>query len=55
LLGNAAHQHFAEQRVPNVGSAGEFATDAELALANWDCTASSVKQMTFIALKTTEA
>lgn len=37
-------------------TAGEFATDAELALAaNWDRTATSVKNMTFIALKTTEA
>ncbi|WP_352878477.1 hypothetical protein [Mesorhizobium sp. M0959] len=33
-----------------------YTTDAELALAaNWDRTASSVKHMTFIALKTTEA
>lgn len=37
-------------------TAGEFATDAELALAaNWDRTATSVKNMTFIAVKTTEA
>lgn len=37
-------------------TAGEFATDAELALAaNWDRTATSVKNMTFLALKTTEA
>ena len=36
-------------------TAGEFATDAELALAaNWDRTATSVKSTTFIALKTTE-
>lgn len=36
--------------------AGEFATDAELAVAgNWSRTASSVKNMTFLALKTTEA
>ncbi|TPM89859.1 Coat protein [Mesorhizobium sp. B2-1-3A] len=36
--------------------AGQFATDAELATAaNWDRTASSVKSMTFLALKTTEA
>jgi hypothetical protein len=35
--------------------AGEFATDAEFALAaNWDRTASSVKNMTFIAIRTTE-
>lgn len=54
-MGNAAHQHFAEQRVPIVGL-GEFANDAERALAaNWDCTASSVKNMTYIGLKTTEA
>ncbi len=55
-----ARRHF----VPHVpgtrwldgSTAGEFATDAEFALAaNWDRTATSVKNMTFIALKTTEA
>jgi hypothetical protein len=54
-----ARRHF----VPHVpgtkfldaSTAGEFATDAELALAaNWDRTSTSVKNMTFIALKTTE-
>jgi len=36
--------------------ADEFPTDAELATAaNWDRTASSVKNMTFIAVKTTES
>ncbi|MER8369972.1 hypothetical protein [Mesorhizobium sp. M0306] len=55
LDGERRHQHFAEPRVPIVGF-GEFATDAELALAaNWDRTPSSLKRITFIALKTTEA
>lgn len=36
--------------------AGEFATDTEVAAAaNWDRTATSVKSMSFVALKTTEA
>lgn len=36
--------------------AGEFATDAEFATAaNWDRTATSVKNMSFIALRTTES
>jgi hypothetical protein len=40
----------------DASTAGEFATDAELALAaNWDRTATSVKNTRFIALKTTEA
>lgn len=48
--------HVPGTRFLDASSAGEFATDAELALAaNWDRTASSVKHMTFIALKTTEA
>ncbi|TIQ02446.1 MAG: Coat protein, partial [Mesorhizobium sp.] len=48
--------HVPGTRFLDASSAGEFATDAELALAaNWDRTASSVKNMTFIALKTTEA
>ncbi|WP_192180058.1 Coat protein [Mesorhizobium amorphae] len=48
--------HVPGTRFLDAASAGEFATDAELALAaNWDRTASSVKNMTFIALKTTEA
>lgn len=37
-------------------TAGEFATDAEFALAaNWDRTATSVKSMSFVAIKTTES
>ena len=48
--------HVPGTRFLDASSAGEFATDAELALAaNWDRTASSVKNMTFIALKTSEA
>ncbi|MER8814377.1 hypothetical protein [Mesorhizobium sp. M0965] len=48
--------HVPGTRFLDASSAGEFATDAELALAaNWDRTASSVKHMTFIALKTMEA
>jgi hypothetical protein len=40
----------------DASTAGEFATDAELALAaNWDRTATSVKSTRFVALKTTEA
>jgi hypothetical protein len=55
-----ARRHFVPHvpgtRFLDASTAGEFATDAELALAaNWDRTASSVKSMTFIALKTTEA
>jgi hypothetical protein len=39
----------------DASTAGEFATDAELALAvNWDRTATSVKNTAFLALKTTE-
>ena len=48
--------HVPGTRWLDASTAGEFATDAELALAaNWDRTASSVKNMTFIAVKTTEA
>lgn len=48
--------HVPSTRFLDASSAGEFATDVELALAaNWDRTASSVKHMTFIALKTTES
>lgn len=48
--------HVPGTRFLDASTAGEFATDAELALAaNWDRTATSVKNMTFIALKTTEA
>ncbi len=48
--------HVPGTRWLDASTAGEFATDAELALAaNWDRTASSVKNMTFLALKTTEA
>lgn len=55
-----ARRHFVPHvpgtRWLDASTAGEFATDAELALAaNWDRTASSVKNMTFIAVKTTEA
>lgn len=55
-----ARRHFVPHvpgtRWLDASTAGEFATDAELALAaNWDRTATSVKNMTFIALKTTEA
>jgi len=39
----------------DASTAGEFATDAELALAvNWDRTTTSVKNTAFIAIKTTE-
>lgn len=48
--------HVPGTRWLDASTAGEFATDAELALAaNWDRTASSVKNMTFVAVKTTEA
>jgi hypothetical protein len=48
--------HVPGTRFLDASTAGEFATDAELALAaNWDRTASSLKSMTFLALKTTEA
>lgn len=48
--------HIPGSRWLDASTAGEFATDAECALAaNWDRTATSVKNMTFIALKTTEA
>lgn len=48
--------HVPGTRWLDASTAGEFATDAECALAaNWDRTATSVKNMTFIALKTTEA
>jgi len=48
--------HVPGTRFLDASTVGEFATDAELALAvNWDRTASSVKNMSFIALKTTEA
>lgn len=48
--------HVPGTRFLDASTAGEFATDAELALAaNWDRTASSVKHMTFVALRTTEA
>jgi hypothetical protein len=48
--------HVAGTRFLDASTAGEFATDAELALAaNWDRTASSVKNMTFMAIKSTEA
>lgn len=48
--------HVPGTRFLDASTAGEFATDAELATAaNWDRTASSVKSMTFIAVKTTEA
>ncbi len=48
--------HVPGTRWLDASTAGEFATDAELALAaNWDRTASSVKNMTFIAVRTTEA
>jgi len=47
--------HIPGTRWLDASTAGEFATDAELALAaNWDRTASSVKSMTFVALRTTE-
>ncbi len=54
-----ARRHFVPHvpgtRFLDASTAGEFATDAELALAaNWDRTATSVKNMTFVALKTTE-
>jgi major capsid protein 13 len=48
--------HVPGTRWLDASTAGEFATDAELATAaNWDRTASSVKNMTFIAVKTTES
>lgn len=48
--------HVPGTRFLDASTAGEFATDAEYALAaNWDRTATSVKNMTFIAIKTTEA
>lgn len=48
--------HIPGTRWLDASTAGEFATDAEYALAaNWSRTATSVKNMTFIALKTTEA
>lgn len=48
--------HIPGTRFLDASTAGEFATDAELALAaNWDRTASSVKSMTFVGLLTTEA
>lgn len=48
--------HIPGTRWLDASTAGEFATNAELALAaNWDRTATSVKRMTFVALKTTEA
>ena len=55
-----ARRHFVPHvpgtRWLDASTAGEFATDAELALAaNWDRTATSVKNMTFIAVRTTEA
>lgn len=48
--------HVPGTRFLDASTAGEFATDAELALAaNWDRTATSVKNMTFLAIKTTES
>jgi len=48
--------HVPGTRFLDASTAGEFGTDAELALAaNWDRTATSLKNMTFLALKTTEA
>lgn len=48
--------HISGTRWLDGSTAGEFATDAEFALAaNWDRTATSVKSMTFVAIKTTEA
>ncbi len=48
--------HVPGTRWLDASTAGEFATDAELALAaNWDRTATSVKNMTFVAVRTTEA
>jgi hypothetical protein len=47
--------HVPGTRFLDASTAGEFATDAEYALAaNWDRTATSQKSMTFIAIKTTE-
>lgn len=47
--------HIPGTRFLDASTAGEFATDAEYALAaNWDRTATSVKNMTFVAIKTTE-
>ena len=55
-----ARRHFVPHvpgtRWLDASTAGEFATDAEFALAaNWDRTATSVKNMTFVALRTTES
>jgi hypothetical protein len=48
--------HVPGTRFLSASIAGEFCTDAELAqAANWDRTASSVKNMTFVAVRTTEA
>jgi hypothetical protein len=48
--------HVPGTRFLDASTAGEFATDAELALAaNWDRTASSVKNMTFVAVRTDES
>lgn len=48
--------HVPGTRWLDASTAGEFATDAEFALAaNWDRTASSVKNMSFIAVITTES
>lgn len=48
--------HIPGTRWLDASTAGEFATDAELALAaNWDRTATSKKSMTFVAVRTTEA
>src|SRR5690606_29087175 len=48
--------HIPGTRWLDAAVADEFPTDAEIAAAaNWDRTASSVKNMTFIALRTTEA
>lgn len=54
-----ARRHFVPHvpgtRWLDASTAGEFATDAEFALAaNWDRTATSLKSMTFVAIKTTE-
>lgn len=47
--------HVPGTRWLDASTAGEFATDAELAMAaNWDRTATSRKSMTFVALRTTE-
>jgi len=48
--------HIPGTRWLDASVAGEFATNAELALAaNWDRTATSRKSMTWVAIKTTEA